>query len=108
MLERMINRNAVAAIVSLSSIRWRRELGHFRKSQRDFASKPRVARNELPWVKCPRNLPTPRGLRPKERKICPNHYPWFTFIWSSPPKSVAHFFAIIGFERKARVFGRSL
>jgi hypothetical protein len=29
---------------------WDLEFGHFRKSQRDFASKPRVAWYELPWV----------------------------------------------------------
>jgi hypothetical protein len=32
------------------------------KSQADFGSKPRVARNELPWEFVARTLPTPTGL----------------------------------------------
>src|SRR6185503_6304861 len=36
-------------------------VGHFPKSQRDFASKPRVARNELPWVDPVNDLQPQRG-----------------------------------------------
>ena len=35
------------------------------ESQRDSASKPRVARNELPWESVVRMLPTPTGLCPR-------------------------------------------
>ncbi|MFT5491127.1 MAG: hypothetical protein ACI8V5_001487, partial [Limisphaerales bacterium] len=33
-------------------------------SQRDSASKPKVGRNDLPWVNTPNCHPTPTGLRP--------------------------------------------
>src|SRR2546423_7723558 len=32
------------------------------ESQRDSGSKPRVARNELPWEMVPKNVPTLKGL----------------------------------------------
>src|SRR5437879_986064 len=37
------------------------------ESQRDYASKPRVARHELRWENVVRRLPTPTGLRPVRR-----------------------------------------
>ena len=64
------------------------------KSQRDFASKPRVARHELPWeigldVNNPERVAAQVGVRlaapfskgaATEWKLCRNHYLWFTFI----------------------------
>ena len=88
------------------------------KSQRDFASKPRVARHELPWeigpdVNNPERVATQVGVSlaaplvkgvAAERKLCRNHYLWFTFIRFSPPKSVVHFCAIIGFGRRVHAY----
>jgi hypothetical protein len=35
-----------------------------RESQRDSDTQPRVARNELPWMRRPRERSTLKGLRP--------------------------------------------
>src|SRR6266436_3951048 len=59
----------------------------WKESQRDFATKPRVARDELPWVKVAGVSQPQRGLRPRCAAADVGRNPFRVVIdWACDPR----------------------